>query len=151
MESLTANNGGVSSVRTLRSEQAQRRKGVLEGWTTLPIETNAAEKTTNMEVQPCGDCWIGTVMRREVRGHYKRVRRELKKRKGGASALRSLDTDGLDEEVQGLVRHTGDGTVEVHSWMNDVQWIFSMDQQQCAETVNWRKKTCQPGRRRRLK
>ena len=33
-----------------------------------------------------------------------------------------LDTDGLDADVQGLFRCKDGGTVEVHRWINDVQW-----------------------------
>ena len=33
-----------------------------------------------------------------------------------------LDTECLDEDVQELFRYKGDGTVEVHRWVNDVQW-----------------------------
>ena len=33
-----------------------------------------------------------------------------------------LDAEGLDEDVQKLVRYKDDGTVEVHRWINDVEW-----------------------------
>ena len=32
------------------------------------------------------------------------------------------DTDGLDEDLQELSRNRDDGAVEVHRWINDVQW-----------------------------
>ena len=52
-----ANNGGVSSVRNFRAEQAQRRnKG-------------------GLEIQPSGFCWIETVMRRKYMGVTKDLRR----------------------------------------------------------------------------
>ena len=35
-----------------------------------------------------------------------------------------MDTECLDDDVQGLFRYKDDGAVEVHKWVSDVQWNF---------------------------
>ena len=79
----------------------------------------------------------------------KELRRELKKGKGRAGALkRSCGQKVLDEDMQELSLYKDDGTVQVHRWINDVQWnAFRGIAKKCAETVNWGKKICQLGRK----
>ena len=61
-----------------------------------------------------------------MHGSQKRFDKRGGEKEGRAGALRrSLVTEGLDEDLQ-------DGTVEVHRWINDVQWIFFL--QECAKT-----------------
>ena len=54
---------------------------------------------------------------------HKNEKRAEEKRKDALVLLGGvLDTDGLDADVQGLFRCKDGGTVEVHRWINDVQW-----------------------------
>ena len=71
-----------------------------------------------MEVQPLGDCWIESVMRKKYWEVTQDSTRELRRRKeemvlnGG-----ELNTEDLSEEVQELPRRRNDGTVDVRNWV----------------------------------
>ena len=58
-----------------------------------------------------------------MRRKYLETTKELEKRKE-ALVLSEVffDTEGFDEDAQELFRYGDDETVEVHRWVNDVQW-----------------------------
>ena len=88
----TANNRGVSSIRSFRSEQTQRRK------------------RGGLEIQPFGDCWIEAARRRKYLEVTSDLRRELKKWNGALVVSGGvLDTEGMDEDGQDLFRHADTG------------------------------------------
>ena len=108
VECRTASNGGVRPVRSLRApreQQMRRRKKRRHGSPAL-----------------FGDSWVEKVMRCSTwKSQYSKKRAEEKE---GRIPLHGgeMDTEGLSEELQELLRYRHDGTCEVLKWVSDVQW-----------------------------
>ena len=113
--------------------------------------TNAAAKKGSMEAQHFGDCWIEAVVRRTCFEVTKDLKRELKRRKKELVLNgEELDTDDQSEEMQELLRHRDDGTVEVRKRVIGVQGNSFHGMAKVRKEGDWKMKICQRGRGNRL-
>ena len=97
-----ANNGGNGSARSFRCEQH-------------PADG----------CQPCGVCWVETVMRRKYMKITKN-KRKLKKRKEALvlSGSELGHTSSVRRREGRFFATNYDGTVQVHNRIRDVQWSY---------------------------
>ena len=78
-------------------------------------------KEEGSRITRLGDCWIEQAMCRKSIEATRELKNDLRKRKGALAVLGgTLDTQGLEEDVQKSLRFKEDGTVEVHKWITEV-------------------------------